>query len=316
MIYTVRHETRYAYARPVDLGAHLLHMRPRVLPWQRVLRAALAIDPQPARLETGQDCFCNDVAWMVLDTPHPKLTVTMDAEVDVAAGPPPAGTPPWQTVAAQAFAGGHAAWDAAEFLFESPMVALIPEAREYAARSFPPQRAILEALIDLNTRIYREFKFHTGVSTVGTHIRQTLAARAGVCQDFAHLMIAGLRGLGLPARYVSGYVRTHPPKGQKRRLGADQSHAWVGAWLGPDHGWIDLDPTNGILIANEHVCLGWGRDFSDVSPMRGIILGGGRHTVTVGVDLLAVGEMVEAGAGGKVEGQGALPPGPPLRTSP
>ena len=164
------------------------------------------------------------------------------------------------------------------------------EARDYAARSFTPQRPILEALADLNLRIRRDFAFRAGVSGVSTTVRQTLATRSGVCQDFSHLMISGLRGLGLPARYRSGYVRTTPPPGQKRRLGADQSHAWVGAWMGPLHGWIDLDPTNGLIIADEHVCLGWGRDYSDVCPLRGIILGGGKHDVEVSVDLLAADE--------------------------
>jgi transglutaminase-like putative cysteine protease len=313
MIYRVRHETRYDYGRPVDLGAHLLHLRPRTLPWQHVLHASLKTDPKPARIDYGTDCFGNAVAWMFLDAPHPHMQVTLEGLVDVAAPPPPPAdtTLKWHEVSASAFTGGPAAWEAAEFLFESPMVALVPEARDYTEKSFPPERPILEALLDLNTRIRRDFAFRTDVSTVNTPVRQTLAQRAGVCQDFAHLMIAGLRSLGLPARYVSGYIRTRPPPGKKRRVGADQSHAWVGAWLGPDHGWIDLDPTNGLVIADEHVVLGWGRDYSDVCPLRGIILGGGKHTVTAKVNLLAVGEV-----GGRKEGQGALPPAPPLRTSP
>jgi transglutaminase-like putative cysteine protease len=294
MLYNVRHETRYDYARPVDLGAHLIHMRPRALAWQRVHAVTMHADPEPSRTESGTDCFGNDVAWMFLDSPHPHLSVTMQGKVEAAASKPPAAddTPPWTTVSAAAFAGGPGAWDAAEFLFDSPMVTIVPEARDYAERSFPPQRPILEALLDLNLRIRRDFAFRSGVSTVNTPVRQTLAQRAGVCQDFAHLMIAGLRALGLPARYVSGYVRTRPPPGQKRRIGADQSHAWVGAWMGPKHGWIDLDPTNGLVIADEHVVLGWGRDYSDVCPLRGVILGGGHHTVHVSVDLVAADEAL------------------------
>ena len=317
MIYRVRHETKYEYGRPVDLGAHLLHLRPRALPWQHVLHASLKTDPKPARIDYGTDCFGNAVAWMFLDAPHPHMQVTLEGLVDVAASPPPAtdATPPWHEVSQAAFTGGPAAWEAAEFLFESPMVAIVPEARDYTEKSFPPERRILDALLDLNARIRRDFAFRTDVSTVNTPVRQTLAQRAGVCQDFAHLMIAGLRSLGLPARYVSGYIRTYPQPGKKRRVGADQSHAWVGAWLGPEHGWIDLDPTNGIVIVDEHVVLGWGRDYSDVCPLRGIILGGGHHTVTARVDLQAVGG-VEGAVGGSKEGQGALPPGPPLRTSP
>lgn len=288
MIYTVRHTTSYAYGKPVDLGAHLLHLRPRALPWQQVRHALLDVSPLPARREDARDCFGNDVTRLFLDTPHDSLALTLTATVEVVAPPvpDPAATEVWQTVSAQGFAGGAGGWEAAEFLFESPMVALVTEARDYASVSFPAGRPILQGLVELNDRIKQDFAFRTGVSAVNTPVRQTLAQRAGVCQDFAHLMISALRGLGLPARYVSGYIRTRPPPGQKRRLGADQSHAWVGAWLGPEHGWIGLDPTNGLIVADEHVVLGWGRDYSDVCPMRGIILGGGKHSVAVGVDLV------------------------------
>ena len=144
---------------------------------------------------------------------------------------------------------------------------------------------MLEALLELNARIRREFTFRAGVTTISTPIDRVLERREGVCQDFTHLMLGALRALGLPARYTSGYIRTRPPPGQARRRGADQSHAWVGCWLGPEHGWVDLDPTNGVVVREEHVVLGWGRDFGDVSPLRGVILGGGAHKLTVGVDL-------------------------------
>jgi transglutaminase-like putative cysteine protease len=288
MIYTVRHVTRYEYGSPVDLGAHLLHLRPRSLPWQSVIAASLTATPAPARHDQGADYFGNLVDWLYLDAPHPNFEVTLDARVEVAAPKPPrAGdTPAWQSVAQVARAGGTAGFEAAEFLFDSPLIATIPEVRDYAARSFPAERPILEALLDLNARIRRDFEFRAGVTSITTPVRQVLAQRAGVCQDFSNLMIAGLRALGLPARYVSGYIRTYTPPGGKRRLGSDQSHAWVGAWMGPALGWIDLDPTNGLVIADEHVVLGWGRDYSDVCPVRGVILGGGDHGVTVGVDLV------------------------------
>jgi transglutaminase-like putative cysteine protease len=302
MIYTVRHETRYVYGRPVDLGAHILHLRPRALPWQKILSTTLTASPPPARTLHGSDSFGNDITWMFLDKPHPTFNVTVEASVDVAAPPPPppAETPSWREVSERAFAGGQDAYQAAEFLFESPAVTDVAEARDYAKKSFAAERPILEALLDLNARIKRDFKFRAGVTTVSTTFRQVLAQRAGVCQDFSHLMIAGLRSLGLPARYVSGYIRTHPTPGQKRRLGSDQSHAWVGAWLGPLHGWVDLDPTNGIVVADEHVVLGWGRDFGDVSPIRGVILGGGAHTVDVSVDLV----QAQDGAGEGCVAQG------------
>ncbi len=134
-------------------------------------------------------------------------------------------------------------------------------------------------------RIYRDFRFRSGVTTISTPVSQVIQKREGVCQDFTHVMVSALRGLGLPARYTSGYIRTRPPPGQTKRQGADQSHAWVGAWIGPAFGWVDVDPTNGIVVKDEHVLLGWGRDFNDVSPLRGVILGGGRHNVSVSVDL-------------------------------
>jgi transglutaminase-like putative cysteine protease len=284
----VRHVTRYDYGSPVDLGAHLLHLRPRSLAWQTVQCAVLTANPPPARVDRAQDCFGNLVDWLYLDAPHANFEVTLEARVDVGAPalPDPRVTLPWRDVASCAGAGGPAGFEAAEFTFDSPMIAAIPEARDYAARSFAAGRTILEGVLDLNARIRRDFEFKAGVTTVDTPVRQVLAQRAGVCQDFAHVMIAGLRGLGLPARYVSGYVRTYAAPGARRRPGSDQSHAWVGCWLGPGHGWIDLDPTNGLVVADEHVVLGWGRDYSDTCPVRGVILGGGRHRLSGGVDLM------------------------------
>ncbi len=287
MIYNVHHRTRYTYGTPVDLGAHLLHLHPRALPWQRIISSKLTPDPVPSKTRGGVDCFGNDVCWMFVDVPHPTFEVNLEATVEVTSPfvPRAEDTPAWEEVSRIAYRGGHPGFEAGEFLFDSPMVTMVPEARDYAAKSFPAGRPILEGVLDFNMRIRREFAFRGGVTTVSTPVRQVLAQRAGVCQDFSHLMIAGMRGLGLPARYVSGYIRTKPPPGQQRRRGADQSHAWVGCWLGPDHGWVDVDPTNGIVVAQEHVVLGWGRDYSDISPIYGVILGGGKHSVHVGVDL-------------------------------
>jgi transglutaminase-like putative cysteine protease len=297
--YAVHHRTRYAYGSPVDLGVHLLHLSPRTLAWQRIIDCRLSPIPKPSHMQIGRDCFGNDVCWIFLDTPHPAFEVSLEAKVEVTAPPVPApdATPPWESVSRMAFGGGPGGFEAAEFLFESPMVSFIAEAKDYAAKSFPAARPVLEGLIDLNLRIRRDFAFRTGVTTVNTPVRQVLAQRAGVCQDFSHLMIAGLRALGLPARYVSGYIRTRPPPGQARRRGSDQSHAWVGCWLGPEHGWVDLDPTNGLIVSLEHVVLGWGRDYSDISPVFGVILGGGRHSVSVSVDLEPMEDGAPAGAG-------------------
>lgn len=281
MLWRVRHVTTYRYAETVDMASHMLHLTPRALPYQRVLEESIRCLPEPARVTQGADHFGNRVTWLSVDRPHDRFEVIAEALVDCAFPPAPLAeeTPGWESVAATQPA------DVAEFTFPSPMLPENAAARHYAEASFPPGRSILAGLLELNARIGRDFTFRAGATGIATPVSQVLAQREGVCQDFTHLMINGLRGLGLPARYVSGYIRTRPPPGGAAWRGADQSHAWVSAWLGPEHGWIDLDPTNNLVVAEEHVVLGWGRDFSDVSPLRGIILGGGRHWLDVGVDL-------------------------------
>jgi transglutaminase-like putative cysteine protease len=264
----------------------MLHLSPCELPGQHVLAARIIADPAPARIRNATDHFGNTVTWQFFDQPHSAFEVIVDADVEVAFPDPPdpAATPAWETVAAEVRDGG-AAWEAAEFVFDSPMAPVEEGTAAYAAESFAPGRPVLEALLVLNARIARDFVFRSGVTTVSTPVSRVLAQRAGVCQDFTHLMISGLRGLGIPARYVSGYLHTRPPPGRTARRGADHSHAWVSAWLGPAHGWIHLDPTNNLVVRDEHVVLAWGRDYGDVSPVRGVILGGGRHTVSVEVRL-------------------------------
>jgi transglutaminase-like putative cysteine protease len=288
MRYRVRHTTTYVYADSVDLASHLVHLSPRPLPHQTVHHAMLTSVPAATRMTEGEDHFGNRIAWIFFDQPHARFEVTLHAqvEVDFPPAPAPEATPPWERVVEAARIGGAAGWQAAEFTFESPMVGPDALAAAYAARSFPPDRPVLEGLLDLNSRIKKDFAFRAGVTNVYTPVSKVMALRAGVCQDFAHVMICGLRCLGLPARYTSGYLRTYPAPGSVPRLGADQSHAWVGCWLGPEHGWMDFDPTNDLVVHDEHVVLGWGRDYGDVSPVRGVLLGGRRHTVTAGVDLV------------------------------
>ena len=290
----VEHVTEYDYATRVEFAAHMLHLCPRALAWQRVEQFALRVEPEPDRIRWSTDHFGNRVAWVFLDRAHQSLRVAMEAVVtiDRQAPPAPLDTPAWEHVAREAIRP-DAALDAAEFVFPSPMVRASLDAKTYAALSFPPGRAILAGLLDFNARICGDFRFDPEVTTVFTPVEQVLRLRAGVCQDFAHLMISGLRGLGLPARYVSGYVRTRPPPGQARRRGADHSHAWVSCWLGAEHGWIDLDPTNDLVVGDEHVWLGWGRDYGDVSPIRGVLQGGGRHSLQVSVDIEPEVEAVE-----------------------
>lgn len=291
MKYRVVHRTTYWYGAPVEMAAHRVQLRPRELPHQRVLSVELRSVPEAAREAQSLDHFGNYVSRLFIERRHEQFEVTAEAVVDVAfpAPPVPNETLPWEQVVGLGSAG-----EAAEFTFASPMVPALDQARDYAAASFPPGRPVLAGLIELNQRIHREFRYRPGATSISTPLEQVLRRREGVCQDFAHLMLAALRALGLPARYVSGYIRTLPPAGAVDWRGADQSHAWIGAWLGPEHGWVDLDPTNDLVVAEDHVVLAWGRDFGDISPVRGIILGGGRHSLAVTVELTPLPEPAES----------------------
>jgi len=284
--YALRHVTAYRYASAVDLASHMLHLTPRAVPGQVVLAHRIGLTPSATHRHCGRDHFGNGVTWLSIEAPHDAFEVVLEADVEVAFAPPAARpSPPWEQVRDAALT--PAGWEAAEFALPSPFAPAEAAAGAYAAASFRPGRPVLEAVRELTGRIRRDFAFKPGVTTISTPVAQVLAQRAGVCQDFAHVMIAALRAHGLPARYHSGYVRTRPPPGQQRRQGADQSHAWVGCWLGPALGWVQLDPTNDLVVTDEHLLLGWGRDYGDVSPVRGILLGGGRQTLTVSVDLVA-----------------------------
>ncbi|MGG5822830.1 transglutaminase family protein [Falsiroseomonas sp. HW251] len=284
--YALRHVTTYRYATPVDLAQHMLHLSPRAVPGQAVESFALTVSPGTAHRSEGEDHFGNGVTWLSVETPHVALEVVLDAVVRVGFPAPPAAgdTPSWEAV--RDAVDGIAGVEAAEFALPSPLAPADRGAGAYAAQSFARGRPVLAGLLELTARMKRDFVFKPGVTTISTPVSQVLATRAGVCQDFAHVMIAGLRAIGLPARYMSGYVRTRPPPGQARRQGADQSHAWVGCWLGPGLGWVDLDPTNDLVVQDEHVLLGWGRDYADISPVKGILLGGGKQTLGVSVDLV------------------------------
>lgn len=287
MKYRLHHRTRYSYDEPVDLAYHLLHLRLRECPAQRVLASTIACNPTGSRRSDFTDHFGNAVTHLTIDTPHAAFTVDAQASVDVAFPPPPpaAATPAWEVVRDGLAGDGFPLWvEASEFAHGSPMAGIAPELSEFARPSFPPGRPILDAALDLTSRIHAGFVYDSTATVISTPLIEVLANRRGVCQDFAHLQVAALRSLGLAARYVSGYLRTYPKPGEAVLRGADQSHAWVSVWLG-DHGWVDLDPTNDLVVAEDHVVAGWGRDFRDVSPVCGIILGGGAHTLQVEVTL-------------------------------
>lgn len=236
------------------------------------------------------DFFGNCVRYLALQEPHQRLVVESRSRIDVAPRDGPVdlpSSPAWESVAASLVAADVAVLDPLQFAFASPYVALDREARDYALPSFSGGRPILEAAMNLTSRIFEDFEYQGGVSDVSTPVRQVLKMRKGVCQDFAHLEIACLRSIGLAARYVSGYLLTHPPPGRPKLVGSDASHAWLSVWAG-ELGWIDLDPTNNVIPDVEHITLAWGRDYGDVSPMNGFIIGGGTHSVTVGVDVTPV----------------------------
>jgi transglutaminase-like putative cysteine protease len=287
MLYHLRHATNYDYEQPVVLGAHFLHLLPRERPGQNVRHAALTILPVPEERRDEIDHFGNRTTSIALTAAHKTFTVTLEAEVAVVHAPPPADAAqrPWEHVADEAELNAGVA----EFTLPSPLAGPNDDIAAYARQSFPPDRPVLEALSELTHRLYTDLTYRPGSTGIATTAAHVLKTRSGVCQDYAHLMLACLRALGLPGRYVSGYLRTHPAPGTAKLRGADQSHAWVGAWIGTageaGDGWVDLDPTNDLLVVDEHVTLAWGRDFADVSPLRGVILGGGRHTLHVGVDL-------------------------------
>lgn len=284
--YAIRHETVYGYGTPVDIGLHLLRLTPLTIRDQRVRGQTLTVAPLPARQNTFVDHFGNVVHHIAIEATHSEFSVTLDATVEVTREAASEDGPAWETIRSTMQADGFPSPPAvAEFVYASPLVALVDDASLYAAASFAAGRPLVAALRELTQRIHADFAYMPNTTTVSTKVAEVLAARRGVCQDFAHVMIAGLRGLGLPARYVSGYLRTTPAADGAARRGYDASHAWVSAWCGTKLGWVDFDPTNDLIVGDEHVAVAYGRDFSDVTPLRGVILGGGSHTLGVAVSV-------------------------------
>ncbi len=283
--YRARHVTTYVYEDAVGSGHQLVHLAPRSLPHQRVVGCRLDVQPVPAVWSPRQDYFGNEMVQFTIETRHSELIIEAECEVELIATVRPAGDgAPWEQVRDRLETADAATVSAHEFLFDSMLVPTSVELARYAEPSFPPGRPIVAALVDLNRRINTDFTFDPQATTLTTPIAEVLENRRGVCQDFAHLMIGCLRSIGLAARYVSGYLRTLPPPGKPRLVGADASHAWLAAWIGD--AWLDLDPTNNCLPSLDHITLAWGRDYDDVAPVRGIIAGGGAHTLSVAVDVL------------------------------
>jgi transglutaminase-like putative cysteine protease len=285
MRYRIRHVTSYRYADAVSNSQHDLHLLPRELARQHCLSARLNIRPEPIVCRERTDYFGNRATHVVLATPHSELVATADSLVEV-------------MPASAIRAGEDLAWErtsqaidahdlhAQEMSFPSPYVRPFPQLRAYAQVSFTPGRPLLDACLDLMARIHSDFTYDPRATTIATPLEEVFKNRRGVCQDFAHLMIACLRGLELSARYVSGYLVTSPPPGKPRLQGADASHAWLSVYSSR-FGFVDLDPTNDQMVGDAHITLALGRDFGDVTPLRGVIHGGGKHDLHVAVDVTA-----------------------------
>ena len=274
MTYRVTHRTEYRYQSDVTESYGELHLLPRDLPGQVCRESLVRIDPEPNDLRERCDFYGNRTVYFAVLEAHTLLTITAESVTDVEGRQQAmsnVGSQPWEVVRDRLrHDRAGAALEASDFLLDSPMVATSPELLDYIAPSFPPGRPLVDALAEFNSRINRDFAFRPGATSVGTSLTELLEGRAGVCQDFALLAVGCLRSLGLAARYVSGYIETYPPPGRPRLVGADASHAWASVFV-PDTGWVDLDPTNDQFVGDRYVTTAWGRDYRDVSPVKGVI---------------------------------------------
>ncbi len=290
MEYAVRHRTLYRYAQSVSYSCHLAHLIPRATSLQQVAEADLQTSVPVSHRHAVTDYFGNAAEWFAVDQQHVTLEIVARSRVRVAPPEPldAEKSLPWEQARTRMEQDRDAeARDAIQYLFDSPLSTPTAGIAAYAAQSFTHKRPILAGALDLMHRIHKEFRYDTTVTDATTPVDRVFEMRSGVCQDLAHMGTACLRALGLPGRYVSGYLLTKPPPGKPRLLGADASHAWFSVWA-PPFGWVDLDPTNDIRSSEGHVTLAWGRDYSDVAPINGVVTGGGDHIVEVGVDVVPV----------------------------
>lgn len=287
MIYEVSHVTRYTYGAAVELTNGILRLTPVSEKGQVLERFNLHTDPPCLPPIERLDAFANKVTSLRIEQPHHALTITARSQVRVTRPPLPTSSSPWENVASEALTIASLSSDCpAIALYPSRRVMLFDEATGYARKSFSEHRPVFEAAMDLARRIRADFVYDPAATEVSTPPIEAFHRRRGVCQDFAHIMIAALRGLGLPALYVSGYIRTVPLPGKERLAGADASHAWVSIWCGAEFGWLDFDPTNAKAVQNDHIVVARGRDYSDASPIESMVLSSGRHQLDVEVDVV------------------------------
>jgi len=290
--YEIVHLTEYSYGEAVPLCHNVARLRPRETDRQTCLRHDLIVSPTPLVFRERIDFFGNPVTSFSVQNTHLSLSVTARSEVEVQPAPGPSGLFPmtWEEATGILASGVDPGVRLArQFVFESPQIPHQSVLADYARPSFAPGRSLPEALLDLTGRIHSDFRFEKGCTSVGTPVLEVFQARQGVCQDFAHLEIACLRSMGLAGRYVSGYIVTEPPPGQPRQVGADASHAWVSAFV-PGTGWMDVDPTQGGIADENHITVAWARDYDDVAPLKGILLGGQQQSLRVAVDVIPVAD--------------------------
>ena len=290
-VYRVCHKTVYNYSSPVTLSHHLARLKPRETAYQHVLSSTVSVTPEPTFEKTENDAFGNPASFFIVETPHNEMTIVSDFSAEIT---PPAYPEANKTLSCAETAELLKRPNTSDLLNASLMtcpscfIPLTSEIKKYAAASVAPDRPVLETAEEIMRRIYHDFTYDPAATSIATPINQTLAIKRGVCQDFAHIGIACLRSFGLAARYVSGYIRTHHKTETGREtVGGDASHAWFSVYV-PDFGWVDLDPTNNMYIQSEHLTVGWGRDFDDMSPVKGIMTGGGSHAVHVDVTVCPV----------------------------
>ncbi len=276
MKYTIQHTTAYTYLEPVSLCHNIARLMPRNTDGQVCRNTVIQIVPEPDRINEYEDFFGNKVIYFSIEKEHWELTVQVTSEVER--------NETNEEIKPGKFRSENDLVDIKQYSFATPMTNWDEETLIYASRSFRPDKSIFEAAQDLTKRIYKDFEYKPGHTTIATPLSQVMKERKGVCQDFAHLAIACIRSMGLSARYVSGYIETFSPEGVEKLIGSDASHAWFSVFT-PEQGWVDFDPTNNCIVSDQHITIGWGRDYADIAPMEGIILSSGSHELTVSVDV-------------------------------
>lgn len=292
MNYHITHTTRYDYHDSVSLCHNEVRLTPRNFSRQACTSSIMSISPMPSIVEDRKDFFGNNVSFFSIQHPHEELYVTVSSYVSIVnsdnASALLAHKQPWELARQKLTEDDFAFFEAKQFAMGSPMIPFYDEVWQYSMQSFSTGKPIVEACMDLMDRIFHDFEFHPGATTVSTPLSEIISEKKGVCQDFAHFGIACFRSVGLAARYMSGYIETLPPEGQEKLVGADASHAWISVYI-PDIGWVDFDPTNNQIAGDKYIVIGWGRDYSDIVPMKGIIFSSGLHKLETTVDVVNIG---------------------------